>query len=770
MKSWFGKNKSAVKGGTKGSFYRRSLFIILLITSIPGLITGFSIHWFAVGQIEQDLKALHQKQIEQRVKTLDDQLTYLELSLAHWAFDPRFNSGLKESDFAFRFKDTRDLIKSLLVMRGSHPLIDDVMLYLNQPSATLFDPEYTPVSDLETERRFNSLLSRPHNIFWNSQPSDVSLVHKIPGGAKEHFGVLTVSLKQDKLLDLLQALTPYNEGTTLLLNAEHETILSAGRDDETGTFSQALLEDVSSIGAMSGGFVKQWQGHTYSVSYGTFKRLNHEWMYVSASPMSVITSPIIIASKIIVLISALVLLAALILSWLASRKIYSPVERFVHLLTGGQAGELQNHGMDEFKLFEKQWHHLNRESKSLQMQLEEELPRIKEGFLMQLIQGHLYAYSERDLRERMKGYGWIVTGRQFTLMSVQLTGFSGLGDRFSSDDEGLVSFAAANIMEELATEHLEQFNVLNFQNLSVGLFLILPQDLPVKAVTDKLSGALTGAINSILKLKVKITISRPTMYVKSIPDLFLSVTQAAGYRLFRDENQIIYMEELLPQDPEHQRPYPFALDREILQAIRMGEQETVEQLIDRFLEEISREQGKEYFVQQSVLQLFGSIHYIVLQSGLQPEQLFGGQNRFEQLLHIRELPELSRWFKEEVIRPYMRQMEERSNLQLKRVVEQTIQYLQTHYMKDISLDSCADMAGTNPYTLSKAFKQIAGLNFIDYLTRIRIDRAKELLRTTNMKINDVSGQVGYQHSYFNRIFKKYEGVTPSQYRDKWLAG
>jgi YesN/AraC family two-component response regulator len=71
----------------------------------------------------------------------------------------------------------------------------------------------------------------------------------------------------------------------------------------------------------------------------------------------------------------------------------------------------------------------------------------------------------------------------------------------------------------------------------------------------------------------------------------------------------------------------------------------------------------------------------------------------------------------------------------------------------------------NPVTLSKTFKQVTGKNFIDYLTELRMGKAKELLADTELKINDVAVQVGYQHSYFNRIFKKQEGITPSQYRE-----
>ena len=57
------------------------------------------------------------------------------------------------------------------------------------------------------------------------------------------------------------------------------------------------------------------------------------------------------------------------------------------------------------------------------------------------------------------------------------------------------------------------------------------------------------------------------------------------------------------------------------------------------------------------------------------------------------------------------------------------------------------------------------MNFIDYVTQHRMTKAKELLRESDMKINEIAESVGYQPSYFIRIFKKTEGMTPGQYRE-----
>ena len=194
------------------------------------------------------------------------------------------------------------------------------------------------------------------------------------------------------------------------------------------------------------------------------------------------------------------------------------------------------------------------------------------------------------------------------------------------------------------------------------------------------------------------------------------------------------------------------------------EPEAVE-LIGRFLEELSRGGATELAVQQGMLQLLAGIRYTALQSGLNPVQLFGGVNLFDQLAQIKEPEQMLRWFEHKVVAVIVQELISRQDLHMRQMIEQVVAYLRSHYMEALSLDSCAELFGTSPYTLSRAFKQVTGINFIDYLTQIRIDQAKSLLRESELKINDIADRVGYRHTYFNRIFKKYEGITPSHYRE-----
>lgn len=101
------------------------------------------------------------------------------------------------------------------------------------------------------------------------------------------------------------------------------------------------------------------------------------------------------------------------------------------------------------------------------------------------------------------------------------------------------------------------------------------------------------------------------------------------------------------------------------------------------------------------------------------------------------------------------------------VIEKAKKYIGENFHKDISLDDVSRQVDISPYYFSKLFKQEAGETFIEYLTVTRICHAKELLMNPEYSIKEICRTSGYSDpNYFSRIFKKYEGITPSEYREK----
>lgn len=98
-------------------------------------------------------------------------------------------------------------------------------------------------------------------------------------------------------------------------------------------------------------------------------------------------------------------------------------------------------------------------------------------------------------------------------------------------------------------------------------------------------------------------------------------------------------------------------------------------------------------------------------------------------------------------------------------VENAIEYIEENFKSEISLDDVAKYINLTPSYVSKLFKKKLGVNFKRYLTEIKMTEAKRMLKEENVNINEISFSIGYNEpNYFCKVFKKVEGLTPTQYR------
>lgn len=103
------------------------------------------------------------------------------------------------------------------------------------------------------------------------------------------------------------------------------------------------------------------------------------------------------------------------------------------------------------------------------------------------------------------------------------------------------------------------------------------------------------------------------------------------------------------------------------------------------------------------------------------------------------------------------------------IIHRCIQYIGVNYAERLTLEDMAVNVYMSPAYLSRVFRQETGVTFNQYLNRVRITKAKGLLRDHSMKMGEISQAVGYEdQSYFTRVFKKITGTSPGQYRNKLL--
>lgn len=104
-------------------------------------------------------------------------------------------------------------------------------------------------------------------------------------------------------------------------------------------------------------------------------------------------------------------------------------------------------------------------------------------------------------------------------------------------------------------------------------------------------------------------------------------------------------------------------------------------------------------------------------------------------------------------------------------IRKAMEYIQAHYTEDLSLNTVAESVYLHRDYLSRQFKKEVGMNYSEYLLKVRLDKAKKLLETTDMRISDIASSVGISNlSYFSTVFNKTYGLKPKEIRKKNFGG
>lgn len=253
--------------------------------------------------------------------------------------------------------------------------------------------------------------------------------------------------------------------------------------------------------------------------------------------------------------------------------------------------------------------------------------------------------------------------------------------------------------------------------------------------------------------------------VRSIEDLKESYSEAL--RALREGSSHVVHINDIPNLPEYDGEYPLDLENRYYQRVMesdyAGAADAGNQFFDWMLENYKNYRGD---IEIKILELIMRAEYSAFFKGGVKYGFRYRENYLKEIHSCRDYEELRQWFlgKTEAV---CRGMATARNRESESVVAKAKAYIDENYQKDISLDDVSRMVDISPYYFSKLFKQEQGENFIEYLTRTRMKNARQLLKNQGYSIKEVCAMCGYSDSnYFSRVFKKYEGVTPSEYRER----
>lgn len=475
---------------------------------------------------------------------------------------------------------------------------------------------------------------------------------------------------------------------------------------------------------------------------------NRDWYYVSILPIALVAKQTNQLRNLLLGVSLAFIVLAVIISIRTTSRIYRPVQKLTQRVFKNKHSAKTK---DEIHFITEYIENVEEHNDILKRSLEHYSVHAEHYSLMSLLLGnsndssmHPGPFQNRHIR-------------LFLIETDQLY----MESHYSRNDQFLFYYAIENITNEIMSKQ----GITKIIMIQPGLFAVLSQpeqDSPPQSRVC--ANEMLNAVRTYLKLNCVISISYSESGLHGIHEAFLQAKHALRYSFTLGVNQVIISDELDPAVSD-QADALVEMESFILQslnALNYGEAlEHFTQLIQLLKDDISLTSDA---LKSYCSQLLGAMTHSVKKQDNALTESVNMKHLTMELEQQRNLWEIEVFFHRQFFDKLKAPQPEKASLEQKQI-EVVVVYIRSHYDQDISLQQCAELVGHSSSQLSRSFKKVMGINFVDYVIQYRVGIAKELLADPKNSIQAVTEKLRYTSvNSFIRIFKKITGTTPGSYR------
>ncbi|MNH93231.1 putative response regulatory protein [compost metagenome] len=402
---------------------------------------------------------------------------------------------------------------------------------------------------------------------------------------------------------------------------------------------------------------------------------------------------------------------------------------------------------------------------AMQLKLRESIPLLREKFLHALILGQSPAIN--NIQERIDFLELnLPVEADYGILVMSVDNYTETFESRTERDRQLLTYAAINICQELIDRDMGGYAFETGSGEFVGL-LRWKDDEGHEERLLALAGVIRESLEHWLHIGVTIGIGDRTKELRRVSDSYAQAREAAGHKWYLGKNRIITMDSLEPLDDQLVR-IDHAQMEKLTTLIKAGDVEGLRREMDHVFGRLTRNRNSGVVYMRNLsLQIALLTDQLLLDLGVGAA---GGE----------ELPIWETLMKQETIEELRQTLElytsdacvlirERRSGKLRNLIERVQAIIEARYADNLTVADIGKEVYLTPTYVSLLYKQETGRTINDYVTQVRIKRAKELLHDPQNKFYDVCYAVGYADpSYFTKLFKKMTGVTPSAYRDQLM--
>lgn len=351
--------------------------------------------------------------------------------------------------------------------------------------------------------------------------------------------------------------------------------------------------------------------------------------------------------------------------------------------------------------------------------------------------------------------------RQARVVMIEIDALDELVAEDSWGDRKLVSFAVRNVLGEIMESLYPIEYLFMFQEGTQLLYLCLGSCHEETQIEH--ARQMVDAVKTCLKLSISVSVSESIDEVRQIPESFRQASIAMQNKWIRGHGSVNTYTDTLINDADAAH-YPLSLEEAIILSIRHAKTDDAVAYTREFFAAISHRQMSYQLFRRYYMQLSAAVIRVLYEYHIYDIVLKELPNIYD-LLEKHSSVEYMHRIMRELITASVSAVEWTKTRKNGRISELALQYIHEQYMKDVSLEDVAGQIQMSPNYFSTFFKQELGVTFVEYLTRLRIDKAKSLMANGQLRLYEIAAMVGYQDvKYFSRVFKRNVGVTPAEYR------
>lgn len=757
------------------------LYSYLLVLLIP-VVAVMGIYWKTRQLIEGEISRANSALLAQLQQEFDYNIDYFFSLTEMIALNPKLSSLIRNQraiGVTERLGISQLLtdLRAYSLSRGAgasfyiyFPEGDFVLNENAYYTADIFHKSYLESAGIAIDR-WKSFLQSGMRGFFTSQESygsgpdkGIMYVHYLT----DHFrggstAVLVIQLDQERLLASLQHIQSYNQGEVLILDEQNRILAASGNPGRnySGVPFEGAFREENGVAKLKLG------GEDIVLSYTQSAKTN--WKYIYVLPANIYGEKAEYAEKITFAAILAALIVGLLLALMMTRRHYHPLARLIQSANSRHKRELAEISLsNEFDYLEEVLGQVWESNTVMNEALEKQKTTLRSHLLVRILKGRLEQGFPADAV--LPEHGIKPLSDQYAVLLIYLEDYSGFFLSHEQDEEKnrrLAQLIIANIVEEL-TEKQHQGWVTEIDNMMACLLNFSDSASPEAAMEDMRSIAEEALRFIGDRFHIHFTVSGSDIHrsLANVPQAYHEALHAMQYRMMLGTRIFIGYGQTLHEHSSYS--YPLDQEQQLSNLIQAGEADSAREMLERIIaENLSRPGISADMIRCLLFDISSTMMKAAMESGLENDGLFADNLHILKALvngaTVMETKERLAEFLDQLCKL----AEERKKKGKHRLKENVIAYIADNYQEqNLSVNSISEHFGVHPSYLSRYFKEQTGDMLSEYISRYRIEQSKLLLLQDDMLIKEISDRVGiFSVTTFVRLFKKYEGVTPSTYKE-----